>query len=253
MYALARTVRRLLSHSLAGLVAVPAAALSAHAQTIDGIVVVGANQRAVATSKIALLDNRQNVLDTTTTDVFGGFTFTAKKPGKYALLVRRTGFYPVVTEPFELFTDETRRDTVFLTGRQAEMSVRDMISEDVRRVFNSSVLGGFQRFLGPDDIEAMRYRAFSLGDLIRDGRLAGLQWYNPPSGCLRFSGASGCAQVYLDGLPVNMRIDAIAASDIEAIVALRDMELGIAATSRGYMDNSRFGAVMVYTRRFTVR
>lgn len=230
-----------------------AAVPSLHAQVLDGIVVVGADKRPVATSKVMLLDRRQNVVDTTTTDVFGGFTLEAEKPGKYAVLVRRTGFYPITTESFELLKDETRRDTIFLAGPQAEMSVKDILAQDIRRVFNSTVVTGFQRFLGPDDIENMRYRAFTLGDLIRDGRLAGLQWYNPPSGCLRFSGSSGCAQVFLDGLPVNMRIDAISSQDIEAIVAFRDIELGVAATTRGYMDNSRFGAVMVYTRRYLPR
>ncbi len=231
------------------LVAVP----PLHAQVLDGIVVVGADKRAVATSKVALLDRRQNIVDTTTTDVFGGFTLEAEKAGKYSLLVRRKGFYPLTTESFELLKDETRRDTIFLAGPQSEMSVKDVLAEDIRRVFNSSIVTGFQRFLGPDDIEEMRSRAFTLGDLVRNGRLAGLQWYNPPSGCLRFSGSSGCAQIFLDGLPVNLRVDAISSHDIEAIVAFRDMELGVAATSRGYMDNSRFGAVMVYTRRYMPR
>jgi len=207
----------------------------------------------VATTKVALLDRRQNLLDTVTTDVFGGFTFTAKKPGKYMLLVRRKGYYPVLTDDFDLLKDETRRDTIFIAGKAAEMSVRDAIAQDVRRVFSSVSGAGMQRFLGPDDIEEMRSRAFSLGDLVRDGRLAGLQWYNPPSGCLRFSGSSGCAQIFLDGLPVFVRVDAISANDIEAIVALRDMELGVAATTRGNMDNSRYGAVLVYTRRYSVR
>lgn len=233
--------------------AILAAAGAASAQTIDGIVVVGADKRPVATTKLALLDRKQVVLDTTTTDVFGGFTLTAKKPGKYSLLVRRKGFYPVVTDNFELLKDETRRDTIYIAGKAAEMSVKDVITQDVRRIFSSASGAGFQRFLGPDEIEELRAHAFSLGDLIRDGRLAGLQWYNPPSGCLRFSGSSGCAQVFLDGIPVNLRIDAISASDIEAIVAFRDMELGIAATSRGGLDNSRYGAVLVYTRRYAPR
>lgn len=248
MFPLVRATRTLLFGP-----ALLAAAGAASAQTIDGIVVVGADQRPVATTKLALLDRKQLVLDTTTTDVFGGFTLTAKKPGKYSLLVRRKGFYPVVTESFELLKDETRRDTIYITGKAAEMSVKEVITQDVRRIFSSASGAGFQRFLGPDEIEELRGHAFSLGDLIRDGRLAGLQWYNPPSGCLRFSGASGCAQVFLDGIPVNLRIDAISASDVEAIVAFRDMELGIAATSRGGLDNSRYGAVLVYTRRYAPR
>ncbi|MFP5355166.1 MAG: carboxypeptidase-like regulatory domain-containing protein [Gemmatimonadota bacterium] len=250
MYVLARATRAL----LLGTTLLATVAPTAAAQTIDGIVVVGANQRAVATSKVALLDRRQNVVDTTTTDVFGGFTLSTKKAGKYSLLVRRTGYYPIVTEPFELLKEETRRDTVYLTGKAAEMSVKEVIADEVKRTFSAAVLGGMQRFMGPDEIEAIRHRAFSLGDLVRDGRLAGLQWYNPPSGCLRFSGSSGCAQIFVDGLPINIRVDAISSSDIEAIVAFRDMELGMAATTvRGAMDNSRFGAVLVFTRRYAIR
>lgn len=248
MFPLVRVARTLLFGP-----ALLVAAGAASAQTIDGIVVIGTDKRPVATTKLALLDRKQVVLDTTTTDVFGGFTLTAKKAGKYSLLVRRKGFYPVVTESFELLKDETRRDTIFMAGKAVEMSVKDVIAQDVRRIFSSASGAGFQRFLGPDEIEELRAHAFSLGDLIRDGRLAGLQWYNPPSGCLRFSGSSGCAQVFLDGIPVNLRIDAISASDIEAIVAFRDMELGVAATSRGGFDNSRFGAVLVYTRRYAPR
>jgi hypothetical protein len=253
MYAFLRGFERLVLAPALAAVLCATIVGSAAAQTIDGIVVVGANRQAVATSQVALLDRRQNVIDTARTDVFGGFTLTAEKAGKYSLLVRRPGFYPIVTESFELLKDETLRDTVFLTGKAAETSIQDVIANDVRRIFNSAVLGTFQRYLGPEDIEELRPQAFTLGDLIRNGRMAGLQWNNPPSGCLRFSGASGCAQVYIDGLPVMMRIDAISTQDIEAVVAYRDMELGVVATLRNNMDNSRFGAVLVYTRRFTPR
>lgn len=249
MRALARGIRTILT--LPALLAATVTPIVA--QTIDAIVVVGTDKRPVPTTKVALLDRRQNVLDTTTTDVFGGFTLTAAKPGKYSLMVRRTGFYPIITDDFQLLEDETLRDTVFLTGKMAETSVKDLIGADIRRLFSSAVLGSFQRYLGPDDIEEMRSRSFTLGDLVRNGHLAGLQWYNPPSGCLRFSGTPGCAQIYLDGLPVQIRVDAISSADVEAIVAFRDMELGIAATSRGGLDNTRYGAVLVYTRRFTMR
>jgi len=253
MYALIRGLDRwLVAPALVSVLSTTVVATAA-AQTIDGIVVVGINKQAVATSQVALLDRRQNVIDTARTDVFGGFTLKAEKPGKYSLLVRRPGYYPIVTESFQLLKDETMRDTVYLTGKAAEMSIQDVIANDVRRVFNSAVLGTFQRYLGPEDIEKLRPHAFTLGDLVRNGRMAGLQWNNPPSGCLRFSGSNGCAQVYIDGLPVMMRIDAISTQDIEAVVAYRDMELGVVTTLRNNMDNSRFGAVMVYTRRFTPR
>lgn len=226
---------------------------AAGAQTLDGVVVVGPGKSAVGRTKVALLDRRQNIVDTVTTDVFGEFTLRSAKPGKFALLVRRAGFYPIVTDNFELLKDETRRDTVVLAGKAAEKSVREVIGQEVRNIFGTQTLAGMQRFLGPDEIEKLREHAFSLGDLVRSGRLAGLSWINPPSGCLRFSGARGCAQIFLDGLPVNIRVDQVSGSDIEAIVAFRDTELGLLASSRGAMDNSRFGAVLVYTRRFQIR
>lgn len=226
---------------------------AAGAQTLDGVVVVGPGKSAVGRTKVALLDRRQNIVDTVTTDVFGEFTLRSAKPGRFSLLVRRAGFYPIVTDHFELLKDETRRDTVVLTGKAAEKSVREVIGQEVRNIFGTQTLAGMQRFLGPDEIEKLREHSFSLGDLVRSGRLAGLSWINPPSGCLRFSGARGCAQIFLDGLPVNIRVDQVPGSDIEAIVAFRDTELGLLATSRGAMDNSRFGAVLVYTRRFQIR
>ncbi|MEO7510535.1 MAG: carboxypeptidase-like regulatory domain-containing protein [Gemmatimonadaceae bacterium] len=218
-----------------------------------GIVVVGEQKSAVGKTPVVLLDGRENVVDTSSTDVFGGFTLTAEKPGKYSVLVRREGYYPVSTERFELLEDETRNDTIFLLGPQAETSVREIIAEEMRRIFGSSVQSALHRYLGPDDIEKLRPHAFSLGDLVRSGRLAGLSWANQPSGCLRFSATYGCAQIFLDGIPVNMRPDQVSASDVEAIVALRDTELGIMATTRGALDNSQYGAVAVFTRRFRVR
>lgn len=220
------------------------------AQTLEGVVVVGPARDAVGKTRLALLDRRQNVVDTVTTDVFGGFVLRAAKSGKYSVLVRRAGFYPTRTEEFQLLADETRQDTLHLVGRAAERSVRQVMGEEVRRIFGSQTLSGMQRFLGPEDIEKVRDHAFSLGDLVRSGRLAGLSWINPPSGCLRFSGTNGCAQIFVDGLPINVRVDQISSSDVEVIIAFRDTELGMLATSRGAMDNSRFGAVLVFTRRF---
>lgn len=223
------------------------------AQTIDGIVVVGVAKRAVPGARLVLLDRRQDPVDTTRTDVFGGFTLEAPKPGRYFIQVRRPGFYPIMTERFELHEEETRTDTVFLQGRAAEMSVRDVIESDVQRNFGTSVGASFARWLGPEELEELRPNVIHLGDIVQRGRLLGLQWLNPPNGCLRFSGAGGCAQVFLDGLPVFIRPDQINAFEIEAVLAIRALELGAAATTRGAMDDSRFGAVMVYTSRFNPR
>ena len=101
-------------------------------------------------------------------------------------------------------------------------------------------------------MDSLRVGTIHLGDIAMRGRFPGLQYYQQ-SGCLRFSGERGCAQIYLDGLPVTLRPEQISTSDIEAVVALRPLELGVFATTRSSPDNSLFGVVMVYTSRFASR
>ena len=225
--------------------------LAGQAQRIEGIVLIGAARSAVQQARVFLVNNRLDVLAEGKTDGFGSFTLGAEKAGKYALLVRRTGFLPIVTERFELAEGETRTDTVFLEGRAAERSVRDAISDNLRQVFGSGGSLGMARFLGPDDIDPVREKYINLGDFARHGKLLGVQLSGSSvSGCLRFSGQPRCAQVFLDGMPVFVSTDQIMARDIEALVALRPTELGSAVTSTRTQDNSRYGAVMVYTNRF---
>jgi hypothetical protein len=45
----------------------------------------------------------------------------------------------------------------------------------------------------------------------------------------------------------------VSASDVEAVVAIRPLELGMAVTEARRWDNTRYGAVMVYTSRFALR
>jgi hypothetical protein len=71
--------------------------------------------------------------------------------------------------------------------------------------------------------------------------------------CLRFAGEGGCAQIFLDGLPVDVRSEIVSAADVEALVAIRPLELGMAVTAARRWDNTRYGAVMVYTSRFALR
>lgn len=239
---------------VASLLAVGAALPArAAAQTIDGILVVGEARSAVAGARVFLLNRFQESIDTASTDVFGAFKLEASKPGRYFIQVRRKGYYPILTERFELQEEETRTDTVVLQGKVAEQSVKNVVEDNVQRLFGSSVGAAFSRWLGPDEMEALRGEAFSLGDVVQRGRMLGVQWLNPPSGCLRFSGASGCAQLYVDGLAVFMRPDQVNASDIEAVIALRATEIGTSTTGGGPLDNSRFGAVLVYTSRFNGR
>src|SRR5512139_463957 len=97
-----------------GIVATLAAAGSLPAQRFEGIVVVGANKVAAQRAQVVLLGRRDAPVDSTTTDAFGGFTVNAPKPGKFTLLVRRKGYLPITTEPFNLPEGEVLTDTVFL-------------------------------------------------------------------------------------------------------------------------------------------
>lgn len=229
-------------------------ATETYAQRIDGIVVVGGAKLAAQKAQLTLLGKRDRVVDSATTDVFGGFSLTGDKPGKYTILVRRTGYLPITTEAFDLPEGEVLTDTVFLTGRQAENSVKDVITENIRRVFGSAPLGAMSRFLGPEDLLPERDRYMNLGDLVRSGKLLGLSVAGAGSRqCLRFAGEGGCAQIFLDGLPVDVRSEVVSAADVEAVVAIRPLELGMAVTEARRFDNTRFGAVMVYTSRFAMR
>ncbi|MGQ0766405.1 MAG: hypothetical protein ACT4OZ_12150 [Gemmatimonadota bacterium] len=224
------------------------------AQSFDGILVVGKARVAAQKARVALISNRNAVIDTGVTDVFGGFNLKAEKAGKYTILVRRTGYLPIQTENFELVEGDVLRDTVFLEGTVAEKSTKDVISASVRQVFGSSLLTAFWRYAGPDDIEPVRDRFFSLGDYSRGGgKLLGLQHVSPPSGCFRFSGQRRCAQIFLNGIAVNLSPDQISMSEVEAVVAIHPSELGSAITGTRIADNSRYGAVLVYTTGFMVR
>jgi hypothetical protein len=228
--------------------------LEAVAQRIEGIVVVGAGKVAAQKAHVTLLGKRDRAVDSAVTDVFGGFTLQGDKPGKYTILVRRTGYMPITTEVIDLPDGEVLTDTVFLTGRQAEHSVKDVITESMRRVFGSVPLGALNRFVGPEELEGERSRFMNLGDMVRSGKVLGVSVVGIGSNqCLRFAGEGGCAQIFVDGLPVDIRSDIIPVGDVEAVVAVRPMELGMAVTEASRWDNTRFGAVLIYTTRFALR
>lgn len=200
------------------------------------------------------MNGRLDVIDTAVTDAFGGFTLKAAKPGKYSIVVRRSGFLPILTESFALTEGPTLTDTVFLEGTQAERGIKDVISESVRRTFGGGVLTTFWRFIGPEDIEPARDRLYWLGDLVRlGGKQLGVQHVDPPGGCFRFVGQRRCAQIFVNGVPVFLSPDQIATRDLEAVVAIRPEELGSAITSGRLQDNSRYGVVLVFTTDFIAR
>jgi hypothetical protein len=226
----------------------------ARSQRIDGIIVVGEARIAAQNAQLTLLGKRDRVVDSATTDVFGGFSLKGDKPGKYTILVRRPGYMAVTTEAFELPEGEVLTDTVFLIGRQAENSVKDVLSESIRRVFGASPLGVLSRYVGPEQLAPERERYMNLGDVVRSGKLLGVNVVGVGSNqCLRFAGEGGCAQIFVDGLPVDIRSDIVSIADVEALVAIRPAELGMAVTQARRFDNTRYGAVMVYTSRFAMR
>lgn len=220
-----------------------------HAQQIQGLVVLGAAKRAIPGATLILLNNKHEPVDTSQADVFGSFTLQAPKEGRYFILVRRSGYYPIVSERIELRDSETRNDTLFLQGDDAELSFRQLFAKDLTRLFGSSISAGFSRVILPEQMDELRDRSIHLGDVVRGGHLAGLSYYSQ-YGCLRFSGEPGCAQIYINGLPVPLRAEQVSSSDIEAVMAIRPSELGYVSTSNPFRDNSRFGVVMVYTSRY---
>ncbi len=242
---------RTLMRALA-LTALPLAA--AGAQKFQGIVVVGSGKSAAQQARVVLLGKRDRVVDSATTDAFGGFSVAAEKAGKYTLLVRRPGFLPVTTETFELPENDIVTDTVHLTGRGAELGVKDALQQSLRRVFGGAVLASLTRLVGPDSMVRLRDRFQSLGDYARAGRLLGVSMPNGSnSACLRFSGESYCGQLFIDELPVNLRPDQVFLGDVEAIIAIRGLELGATVMETRRYDASRFGVVMVYTTRFQLQ
>ena len=229
-------------------------ATEAQSQRIDGIIVVGEARLAAQNAQLTLLGKRDRVVDSATTDVFGGFSLKGDKPGKYTILVRRTGYMAVTTEAFELPEGEVLTDTVFLIGRQAENSVKDVLSESILRVFGASSRGVLSRYVGPEQLAPERERYMNLGDVVRSGKLLGVNVVGVGSNqCLRFAGEGGCAQIFVDGLPVDIRSDIVSIADVEALVAIRPAELGMAVTQARSFANTRYGAVMVYTSRFAMR
>ncbi len=219
------------------------------AQQIQGLVVLGAAKRALSGATLVLLNNKHEPVDTALADVFGSFSLQAPTAGKYFILVRRSGYFPIVSERIELRDTETRNDTLFLQGDDAELSFRQLFAKDLTRLFGSSISAGAARAILPEQMEKLRDRAIHLGDVVQNGRLTGLSYYSQP-GCLRFSGEPACAQIYVNGLPVTLRAEQISASDIEAVMAVRSSELGGFVSSGALRDNSRFGVVMVYTSRY---
>jgi hypothetical protein len=225
-----------------------------NAQSFDGIVVVGKAKVAAQRARLSLVNNRDNIIDSTVTDAFGGFTLKAEKTGKYSILVRRTGFLPIATERFDLAEGDVLRDTVFLEGTVAERGIKDVISNSVRQIFGSTLLTTFWRYAGPEDIEPVRERFHSLGDYVRGGgKLLGVQHVSPPAGCFRFSTQPRCAQIFLNGIAVSLSPDQISTRELEAVVAIHPSELGSAITGSRFGDNSRYGAVLVYTTAFMMR
>jgi len=242
---------RCLALTVATLAILPGAAAS---QTLEGTILLGEQRRAVQNARVALVTRSMDVLDTATTDVFGYFVVNAPKAGSYSIVLRRPGFLPIVTDRFDLAEGEVRADTVFLDSAEAGRSIQDAIDQNLRSVFGGSARSGIGRLIAPEDMEVFRQRFQSLGDLARNGRILGATVVGSTGQtCIRFSGAGDCAQIFLNGLAVFVSADQISLLDVEAILGLRNTELGMAAAEGRRFDRSRYGVVMVYTTGFNGR
>lgn len=223
------------------------------AQEFNGTLVNGRNRTPVARAKVLLVNGRADVLDSAITDAFGSFLLRAPKDGRFSVIIRRQGYLPVSSEVIELSAVSALVDTVVLDS-MAERPVKEAIAASMRRALGSSVSTAFWRYLGPDDIEKVRSRYHTLSELVRvSGKFSGLAQNAPPIGCFYFTTQIACAQLYLNGVAVNMAPDQVLTRDIEAVVALRPDELGVAVAQTRIGDNAQFGAIFVFTSAFVPR
>jgi hypothetical protein len=242
---------RSLALILAAVASLPSAVA---AQTLEGAVLLGEERRAMQNARLALVTRGMERVDTTTTDAFGYFVLNAPKAGSYSIVLRRPGFLPIVTDRFELGEGEVRVDTVFVDSAMAGRSLSEAIDHNLRSVFGGGARSAIGRLIGPEDLDAYRLRFQTLGDIARNGRILGATAYGTQGqSCIRFSGAQGCAQVFLNGLPIFISVDQINLIDVEAVLGLRGNELGVTVTEGRRFDASRYGAVMVYTTGFNGR
>lgn len=86
----------------APLFALLAAALPAHAQTVQGRAVDRATQQPIADASVALLDESGTVVATTRSGPDGAFSVTALSPGEYRVTAVRLGYRQMLSAPVQL-------------------------------------------------------------------------------------------------------------------------------------------------------
>ena len=71
----------------------------------------------------------------------------------------------------ELRDSESRNDTLFLRGRDAELPLRELFTSDLTRLFGSSLSSGAGRYVGPEQMDSIRVTYYHKG--LKSGYLAG--------------------------------------------------------------------------------
>lgn len=214
----------------------------ARAQAYEGVLMT-TDKNPVVDARVFLMTPRGYAVDTARTNLHGEFRVAATGAGKYALTIRRLGFVPEQSRFFTLDTDQTMRDTLVINFTKLLRSVEVVVREQVKRLVGIDVKQLGRRFITPEQIDSTRVSAKGLADFIHRAQVPGV-WIEREgleNMCFKTQMQSGCAQVYLDGLPVESNLE-ISPMDIESIILLRPNE-GFTVTG------DPGGSVFVYTRK----
>jgi Carboxypeptidase regulatory-like domain len=194
----------------AGTVSLP---VCGYAQTFQGRVVDGRDERPVATALVRLVDVQGEALSVTIADSTGFYSVEAPEPGIYRLEAARLGFlalesplldasiadgiYPIdllmTSAPVELpgFTVETDR----LSDEEIDRGIRLLLGTSPKALR--------YRPIEFDEIQDHIARGHNLEDLLRWSNTTGLVVeYTADGPCYSFR-ARGCLPVFLNGLPLN--------------------------------------------------
>jgi CarboxypepD_reg-like domain/Carboxypeptidase regulatory-like domain/TonB-dependent Receptor Plug Domain len=101
------------------------------AQIAEGTVLFVGSGLPASDFRVVLLDTDHQTLLTSYTDVDGRFRIRASEPGRYRIVVERSGYPSSVTELFRLESDQTERLVVEVAERPLELLAGPGTLEDV--------------------------------------------------------------------------------------------------------------------------
>lgn len=140
------------------------APLPLNGQSIRGIVSNELTHGPIEGAQVSLLDPDMQVVGSVETGVLGGFSLSAREPGRYYISVRTTGFLASLSEPFELVpagayemiialapldlagvsavelpTVDTKRETADLIGYVSDVASKRSIESVVIELLDANV------------------------------------------------------------------------------------------------------------------